>query len=395
MSWPGTELVLLDTADADSYSLAIEGAKGFLARPRGKPVPGDLRILLRAEVAPPTASDGTALQASHIALSPDGKTAFVTYMLRGEARFGALDVFDVSSAASPRLLSHHKFPDADLSAVAFASNTVYLAGSKENGAGNAWVVSVPFRGNDIVIGAYRETHLPGYFAADIAVQGDALLVATGTSSGGVAAGLYVLDANDLSVVSASDTTGLDDLRSVATDGGAVAAFTGQWPVETPTSAAKLRFYDGATLSNSVDLPMPAFSLQAEAKSRMEFIGSYLYVASNRSGVAVVDPAAKTLVATIPPPDLDPAAVPSANQSSNAVSAGFANSKTLFFIANGEAGLWVGDGDGVLKTDGVPGHGVAGTIRFGSGQSVNYVAAKNGLVVAAAGTGGLKILELVE
>lgn len=397
VAWPGTELILVDTADAGAYSRVVASSRSpasAVAR-AGKPVPGDLRIMLRAEVAPPETADGTVLQASHIALAPDGKTAFATYMLQGEARYGALDVFDVSDPAVPRLVSQDQFPDADLAAVVFGGNTVYLAGSKEDAAGNAWVVAIPFQGNRIVIGAYRETHLPGHFATDLAVRGDSLLVATGTTAGGAAAGLYVLDAKDLSIVSARDTAGLDDLRSVAGNGELVAAFAGQWPADAPTSEAKLRFYDGTGLLNPLDLSLPAFSVQAEAKSRMEFIGPYLYVASNRSGVAVVDPVTRALAATVPPPSLDPAIVPLENQSSNAVSSGFANSKTVYFIANGEAGLWVGDGDGILDAGGVPGHGIAGTVRFGAGQSVNYVAAKNGLVVAAVGIGGLKILELTQ
>jgi hypothetical protein len=43
--------------------------------------------------------------------------------------------------------------------------------------------------------------------------------------------------------------------------------------------------------------------------------------------------------------------------------------------------------------GTPGHGVAGSIRFGPGESVNFVAGKNRVVVAAAGIGGVMIMEL--
>jgi hypothetical protein len=61
-------------------------------------------------------------------------------------------------------------------------------------------------------------------------------------------------------------------------------------------------------------------------------------------VAVADLGARSVVAGKPAPSL--ADIAATLQSSNAVSAGFANSKALFFIANGEGGLWVGDSESV-------------------------------------------------
>ncbi len=245
------------------------------------------------------------------------------------------------------------------------------------------------------LGTQKEAHLPGYFATGLAVNGSSLYVTTGTTYGGVAAGLYVLDSSTLSLT-ASDTSGLDDLRSVAIVNGNPAGFTAQWPTASPTHDPTVRTYGSPLLTTPTDLVLTGYSAQAEAKSWMATIGSYLFVACNLSGVAVMDcTSTLTKVASIPAPSLDPAIVPQAMQSSNAVSSGSASSKTLYFIANGEAGLWVGDTASILDTSSTPGNGVAGSLRFGPGQSVNYVAGRNSVVVAAAGTGGLMIMELTQ
>ncbi|MEI6389328.1 MAG: hypothetical protein WCQ50_22195 [Spirochaetota bacterium] len=159
---PDQELALVDTSLPSAYSRGLARTLSVASEPSRdlKPISG-LKILLRAEVAPPVASDGTPLQASHIAISSNGKTAYVASMQRGEAKFGGLDVFDVSNPSYPKLLSNELFPGGDIAALALDEKTLYLAGSKDDSRGNAWVLSLPIQANGVVAAAYRERHLPG------------------------------------------------------------------------------------------------------------------------------------------------------------------------------------------------------------------------------------------
>jgi len=157
---------------------------------------------------------------------------------------------------------------------------------------------------------------------------------------------------------------------------------------------RLELFDGALdAATRTRIDVPGVGATPESKSGLAWIasgGKNLYaVSANRNGVAIVDAESGNLLTTIPAPDLS--TVKPENQASNSVSTGTASDKATFFIANGEAGLYVGDLD--LIGDAEASWGIAGTIRFGEGQSVNYASSKNNVVVAATGTGGLKILEL--
>jgi hypothetical protein len=393
VAYVGAQLSLLDIADATSYSLEIvAGGRTILPRDSVKPVPGGLKIILQAQVTPPKAPDGTTLQASHIALSSNGKTAFIVYMEQGAGACGGLDVVDVSTPSRPRIVTSQLFPEVDIAAVAYDGTNIYMGGQKVDVSGNdAYVAKIPWQGNKL--GTAVEQQLPGYFATGLVANGSYLYVTTGTTSVTKPdAGMYVLNISDLNVAYSDTGHNLDDLRSVAIVNGNPAAFTAQWPTETGASyEPTVRFYADATLTDTpTDLQLTGFIAQAEAKSWMESVGSYLLVACNLSGVAVINcSSTPTYTANIPAPDLNPSIVPPDAQSSNAVSSGSASSKTLYFIANGEAGLWVGDAS--TLSSGMD--SVAGNIRFGSGQSVNYVAGRNSVVIAAAGTGGLMIMEL--
>lgn len=394
---PDTELNLVDTSLPSTYSLGAarsgttKSNSATSDRSRAiNPIQG-LHIILRAEVAHPTASDGTSLQASHIAIAPNGKKAYVAYMERGDAKFGALDVFDVSNPSVPVLASSELFPGGDIAALTLDGNTLYLVGSKDDPGGNAWVLALPLQGNGVMTAAYRERHLPGSFATDIQVASGRLYVTTATSAASKSAGLYVLEAGNLSTVTALDSSALDDLRSVVVDGDTIVVLSAQWPNDSATAVPKLRFYGSKLLASPMDQALTGFNLQAEAKSDMTVIDSYVFVACNLTGVAIFSTESHSLVSTIPPPNLDTAIVPRVNQSSNSLSSGKAGDKNLYFIANGEAGMWVGDRESVTAA----GNGIVGSIRFGQGQSVNCVAGKNTTVVAAVGTGGLKIMEFTK
>lgn len=432
---PDTPLALVSITDASSYSSAvgarasdgriavanarvavangrIADANGRIAVANGRiaeanarasALPGGGGIYLRAEVRPPATPEGTSLQASHVALPPSANYAFVGYMLQGDAAYGALDVFDISNPSYPVLVTTALFPGIDISVVAYDASVVYLGGQKtdETGKGeSAWVGAYDFTGNGHLASApYAERSLPGYFVTDISVKGDVVYLTTGSQSPAypatnLAVGAYALSRATLATTR-SDTGGLPDARSIIAGGNAVAAFTAQWA--NPATSAAVRIYDESlTEAKSIALGATA---TAESKSGMAYFQgagtlgrAYYAVALNQGGVAIVDPeGAGSVIATIPAPSL--ASIAADRQASNSISAGEANSAKLFFIANGEAGLWVGNLASINDAAASPAYGIEGTIRFGAGQSVNYAASKNRVVVAAAGTGGLKILEL--
>jgi hypothetical protein len=395
VTYPNTVLSLVDITDASSYSKAIVPGTGAMAK-GSHSAPGGAVITLVAEVTPPKAADGTTLQASHVALTTNGKYAFVSYMLKGDANYGAIDFFDVSKPSHPTLLSSTSFPTFDIAAVVENSGTIYLAGQTvdESGAGNsAKVMAIPYSGGTLQTSKAVSATFGGYFATDIVYQNNLVYVTTGTTSTTQPkVGLFALDPKTLAVKK-SVTTGYPDLRSVAIskDVG-VAVFEAQYSLSSPTATAHLDIYQDGDLSttpNSIDLTK--YPATAQAKSKIEYYKGTLLVAANKSGVVIANPNTLKVQADVPAPNL--AGILPENQSSNAVSVGTAGSKDIVFIANGEAGLWVGDGDSFQSqtTDGTG--SINGSIRFGVGQSVNYVASKNSLVVAAVGTGGLKVLTL--
>lgn len=393
------ELSLVDINDTTTYSTA---PKGVRATAKAKPdVPGGATITLIAEVEPPTTSSGETLQASHIYLTPDGKTAFVSYMLQGDSTAGALDVFDVASPDNPQLLFSSLFDTAenafDIAVVHADANTVYLAGQKidQTGKGNsAYVVSVPYSKKDgLNIAALKSVSLPGYFATDIALTEHDLFVTTGAYSATQPnVGLYVLDPSTLEIKN-KVTTGYPDLRSVAYQSSDIAVFEAQ--SASPVATARIDIYKNSDISAApVSVDLKDYPPDAEAKSKIAYYKDTLFAAANRSGVVIVDAKNGKIQGCVPAPALDTAIVELKDQTSNAVSSGNTGKKDLIYIANGEAGLWVGDAAGLEAQTTSSTENIAGTIRFGAHESVNYVAAKNATVICASGLGGIKILTIV-
>ena len=75
---------------------------------------------------------GVRLEASHVAL--EGNFAYVSYMVRGEATVGAVDVFDISTPGTPKLVSSASLPGTEIAAITVKSGMVYLAGATDDPA---------------------------------------------------------------------------------------------------------------------------------------------------------------------------------------------------------------------------------------------------------------------
>ena len=362
-------LTLVKTTDESSYSdtTASKNIRAVVS------APGDTVITEKAVVSSPSAPDGTVMQASDVSMGPNGKYAFVTYMLQGNSNRGMLDIIDVSNSSWPELLYSIDFTSTDLSAVAYDKSYIYVGGqSLENTeAGKyAYVRAIKFTGNKPdTSSAAIELHLPGYFTTDIAADGNLVYVTTGTenSEGTLGAGLFVFtfDGTAFKQVAQAD---LPDARSVAVKSGKIAVFEAASSIHNAESTVYFYTYSDGSLSEHYTA-VEADVLD-ESKAGIEFIGSYLMLAANRSGVRIFTTNdTPVLSQTVPAPSLK--TLSPDLQPSNAVSSGVANSKTIYFISNGEAGLWVGDADSITSTT----DGISGSIRFSNGISVNDVAAK--------------------
>ncbi|HLE32887.1 MAG TPA: hypothetical protein VJB38_09785, partial [Bacteroidota bacterium] len=171
-----------------------------------------------------------------------------------------------------------------------------------------------------------------------------------------------------------------DARSVDVSGGTVTVMQG--------TGATLRTYDASTngLLNSyfvggADIP--------DSKSMVKVVLDRAFVAAGDGGVrvfsftsgTVIDSLARVTVTGIDP-DLTV---------TNAVSV----SKDFLFAANGEAGVYVAQGDfdmeAVPASD--PNLSYLGSLNFSTAQSANFVASNDNILFIATGTGGLKIVEI--
>ncbi len=375
-------LDVVDTDETDAYS-----DKSVISKVQ-KTVPGDTVIIQKAAVSSPSAADDTVMQASDVSIDSNGKYIFVTYMLQGEACSGALDIIDISSPEWPELLYSLTFTSVDLSCVYYDGSYIYIGGQSMNAetAGEyAYLRAIKFQGNkpdltsDVI-----EKYLPGYFVTDIEVSGSSVYVTSGTDDDddSLGAGAYLLSFDNSSFTEEASLA-VHDARSIAVGSKEVAVFGANYG----SSPATVYFCD-TDLNESSTLTLST-TVMDESKAGMDFVDDYLVLAMNTNGVLVINPDDNTIETTIPAPSI--ADLYAELQPSNAVSTGDANSKKFYFISNGEAGLWVGDADYIASES--DDWGISGTIRFSNGISVNDVAAKNTTVAAAAGLGGIRILEL--
>jgi hypothetical protein len=99
---------------------------------------------------------------------------------------------------------------------------------------------------------------------------------------------------------------------------------------------------------------------------------------------------------VPLPDNNALCLPASVVVTNAVSADASDGGTLLFPSNGEAGVYVARVDTPFSQDwGETVHDpvIAGKLLFGPLQSANHVTYQDGLLIVAAGTGGVKVMQV--
>ncbi|MEQ9441121.1 MAG: DUF4114 domain-containing protein [Cyclobacteriaceae bacterium] len=326
--------------------------------------PEDLNyvLVLRAEVDAPQWENQT-LQASHVVVV--NNLAYVTYNTQGSTFQGGLDIIDVSNQHLPELKTQAIFPHTEFSSVAVEDTLIYLTGARldEENLASPAVVEIFW----ITGGTLSEDHLtidlPGYVGTDIKVDENYIYVTHGSNGG-----LSIYDKYSLDLIK---TIPLDDARSLMLTDDQVMVMQGD-PARI-SIISKLNWNivqtfatDGATTPGAKSI----FTLSDDA----------FFVPAGQAGLKILDRNSGSLVQHVPLPEID--GVEPEDIASNGVS--MANDK--LFVANGATGLYV-----LHHIDGA--YQLFGSANFAA--SVNYVMSQENLMFVATGTGGLKIIEIVE
>src|SRR3989442_4076755 len=327
---------------------------------------------LKAEVAPPSLG-GQMLQATSVSIV--GNPPVVSYNMAANPDPGGADGIDISNKNPPVLTSEALFQNTDVSAVTTSGINVYLAeATGDTGFASPAVFEVvTLVGNQLVLTGNKRTGLSSFTATN---------VASGTrvyATSGDAGSLFMLDPTLFTVTSSIP---LHDARWVAVGGGKVAVVQG-----TPGTLA---VFNESNMSSVGNFPFAGADV-AQSKSQAELVGGKAFIAAGDSGVQVVSASTGLKVGAVPRPNPDSLGLSPSVVVTNAV----AIDQDLMFISNGEAGVYLAQGSQAFATSGTGAQTITmqGKLRFGNLQSVNHVALQSGILMLAAGLGGLKIVQV--
>lgn len=336
-------------------------------------------LSLKAEVAPPSIG-GQTLQATSVSIV--GNLAVVSYNMVGNPYLGGVDVIDITNRNQPVLRSQALFQNTDVSAVTTSGTNVYLAeATGDTGfAAPAVLEVVQLSGNQLVLTGNARVSLSSFVATSVAAG--TRLYATSGDGGS----LFMIDPASFAV---TGSIALHDARWVAVGGGKVAVVQG-----TPGT---LSVYNESNMSVVGSWAFAGANV-AEAKSHAQLVGGKAFIAAGDSGVQVLSAATGTRVGAVPRPNPDSLGLSPSVVVTNALTI----DQDLMFISNGEAGVYLAQGSQAFSATGSETQQtitMRGKLRFGNLQSVNHVAysaggpGNPGLLIVAAGLGGLKIVQV--
>ncbi len=345
--------------------IELDSLTGTLGKTSMVAIPEDFRLILRAEVNPPV-YEGFTLRASHVAIH-DGM-AYVTYNREGEDYLGGVEIFDISDIKNPILVSQAIFTDTDISSVAYSNNKLYLAGAMN-----------PYLNSELKSPAILERmnlNLAGeltsrtdvydvssYVATDVFVYNGILLATTGS------------DGNLLFY----EQSNMDSLGAYAVNDARSVGVTDDYFVFLSASPANLYVVSSTNPSVINQYPIAGETIP-ESKSTLAIDEQYAYVALNDAGLKVINLNDGSLVYELACPETS-----EGYDDIDFVTNGVSINDDLVFIANGAAGVYVGqkfNGENIR---------IYGSANFNS--STNFVESKDDVVFVATGFGGFKILEV--
>lgn len=346
----------------------------------------EVTLTLVAQVSAPIFS-GRTLEATDIRVL--GNKAYVTYNVAGDTFMGAVEVYDITNAIAPVLISSAIFSDTDINGVAIQGNDLYLAGaSSDDTLESPGVLKVISLSGGKLTDVVVTKDMPSFAATDVETVGDYVYVTTGADDGYV----VVLNRADLTEL---DSFSAIDARGVDSDGVDIAVVTGTNGVSG--ASAKLISFDktlGATALAEYSLSGGTIK---HSKSTIEIKKKKAVLALGDGGVQVV-----CLTDGVVLKHIDLPIVPDLDASlavANAVTA----YKRALFMANGEAGVYVAISDNNLDSNDclVDTLDTVGRLQLDSvlidgdqrGQSVNHILYRNDMLFVAAGLGGVKIVHV--
>lgn len=313
---------------------------------------------------------GKTLRSTHVDIS--GTKLYVSYNTEGDTYLGGIDVFDISSIATPTPIASIILPDVDISAVSVGNGKLYFAGAVNRNIFAAPAAYLPpavlgivnLDVNGIPVGNATLVGAKGYVGTDV-LAANGKVYFTSASAGD----LTIFDQDG--VVEQTQTA--DDARSIALNNSNLAMLTGNGKIMMSTNS---NLSQQTVIHISIDLK--------EAKRTCDFIdGNKIAISAGTNGMRIYDANSGNLLQSLPLPN----SVPGANASdivTNAVS----NNGTIVVSANGAAGLYV---HSKAKATGQNVLGFVGQIE--AAGSFNYVKTEGNYIVAATGTKGIKIFRI--
>ncbi len=326
--------------------------------------------------------DGATLGATGVTIR--GDYAFVSYNAPGATAKGAVQIIQFDSNGTPTVISEVLFKSRDVNAITVCGNDLYLALASPDLANAESPLTF---GTGATKGAalgkvtldsqkkfsssnMTEVILESYAANSIRCS-DTEVIATDGNTGG----LSVLDRN---LATRTSKKTFSDARSADFYGASsYAAFYGGTGGQTAAiSVVKSGAVSSTLTTNGATI--------AESKSVVEVTGDMAVVALNDGGVKMANLSTGATIFSLAAPSVS--GLSASVTVSNSVSA----CKDLLYIANGEAGVYVGKMD--KKIDQTPTSiTVLGRLDMGLKESANDIKCSNDKVFVAAGTGGFKIL----
>lgn len=335
------------------------------------PISEQIKLTLVAEIDAPVV-EGVTIQANAVALR--GDYAMVSYNVQGDMYRGGFEVIDVSDPFNPKLTSQALFRDADVNSVSFDENNVYIAqGGEEPSVAprTAYVSKLQLNGGQLALSQTQRTGLRGFTATNMLAVEDQLFVSSGDN-----AGLTVLDSASNAEKKYID---LHDARWVAHEDGTVAVVQG-----TP---GKLSLIDSENLEVNASYDVEGMNIP-ESKSTVQLRGGKAFIAAGTAGVQVLNTENGERVGQLPQPILPD--LPAEKTVTNAVSLDY----DLAFMSNGEAGIYVAQGEQAFdatESDEQQVLNLLGKLRFGEKLSANHMVYRDNVLIVASGLGGVKIL----
>ncbi|WP_421917843.1 DUF4114 domain-containing protein [Marinifilum sp.] len=323
---------------------------------------------LKAEVDAPKVA-GEFVQATHVKIVDD--MAFVSYNTKGSEYNGGVELFNIADVSTPILKAQAMFSDVDVSAVDYYDGKLYLAGAHDMDAPGflyqspAILIELKISPSGEILFVSNTYDIDSYVATDVKVDDNYIYVTSGSNGK-----LTVLN-HDFTLVGSKD---INEARSVAINTDHI------YVLEGSETAPQLQKFSITDLSGPefIDLNGPVTS---DSKTEIDVTDNLLLAALNEGGLDI-----RELNGDLKE-HIDRPATPQGELDEDFVTNSVALNDELLLIGNGGAGLYVGAiipdiDDEVL---------LMGSMDFD--VSVNYVESKGNCIFVAAGTGGLKILNI--